>query len=45
LVQELLLGISLIELVPSVLARALEPFPVAVRTIDLVPLAPRPAAW
>jgi predicted nucleic acid-binding protein len=38
-VQELLLGVSLIDLTPHVLARALEPFPVAVRTLDALHLA------
>ena len=35
----LLLGISLIELVAPVLERALEPFPIAVRTLDALHLA------
>jgi predicted nucleic acid-binding protein len=36
----LLLGsLAIIELVPAVLARALEPFPVAVRTLDALHLA------
>jgi len=38
-VRELLARVSLVELVPPVLARALEPFPVAVRTLDALHLA------
>ena len=39
LVRELLLRLSLIELVSPVLERAREPFPVAVRTLDALHLA------
>jgi hypothetical protein len=38
-VRELLQGVTFIELSPVVLARALEPFPVAVRTLDALHLA------
>lgn len=38
-VRQLLDGIAYIELTPLVLARALEPFPVAVRTLDALHLA------
>ena len=38
-VRTLLGGLALLELVPPVLARALEPFPVAVRTLDALHLA------
>ena len=38
-VRQLLARIALIELAPPVLARALEPFPVAVRTLDALHLA------
>ncbi len=38
-VREILARVSLVELVPSVLARALEPFPVPVRTLDALHLA------
>jgi hypothetical protein len=38
-VRELLNGVAYIELAPPVLARALEPFPVPVRTLDALHLA------
>ena len=38
-VRELLDGVAYIELTPLVLARALEPFPVPVRTLDALHLA------
>jgi hypothetical protein len=38
-VRELLGGIAFVELAPPVLARALEPFPVPVRTLDALHLA------
>jgi hypothetical protein len=38
-VRELLDGVAYIELAPLVLARALEPFPVPVRTLDALHLA------
>lgn len=38
-VRQLIARIALIELAPPVLARALEPFPVAVRTLDALHLA------
>ncbi len=38
-VREILARVSLVELVPSVLTRALEPFPVSVRTLDALHLA------
>jgi predicted nucleic acid-binding protein len=38
-VRELLARVSLVELAPTVLARALEPFPVPVRTLDALHLA------
>jgi predicted nucleic acid-binding protein len=38
-VEALLSRVSLIELAPAVLARALKPFPVAVRTLDALHLA------
>ena len=38
-VQDLLDGVAYIELAPPVLARALEPFPVPVRTLDALHLA------
>jgi len=38
-VRELLARVSFVELVPSVLSRALEPFPVPVRTLDALHLA------
>jgi len=38
-VRQLLARVALIELAPFVLARALEPFPVAVRTLDALHLA------
>jgi predicted nucleic acid-binding protein len=38
-VRDLLDGVAYIELTPLVLARALEPFPVAVRTLDALHLA------
>jgi predicted nucleic acid-binding protein len=38
-VRDLLDGIAYIELTPPVLARAVEPFPVAVRTLDALHLA------
>ena len=37
--QELVRRIALLELVPTVLARALDPFPVPVRTLDALHLA------
>jgi predicted nucleic acid-binding protein len=37
--RSLLAGIALVELSPPVLARALEPFPVTVRTLDALHLA------
>jgi len=37
--QEVIARISLLELAPIVLARALEPFPVSVRTLDALHLA------
>jgi predicted nucleic acid-binding protein len=37
--RDLLDGVSLVELTPLVLARALEPFPVPVRTLDALHLA------
>ena len=39
LARELLRRVALIELQPAVLARALEPFPVVVRTLDALHLA------
>jgi hypothetical protein len=38
-VREILARVSLVELVPSVLTRALEPFPISVRTLDALHLA------
>lgn len=38
-VRQLLGRLAIVELVPPVLARALEPFPVAVRTLDALHLA------
>jgi predicted nucleic acid-binding protein len=38
-VQDLLGAVALLELAPAVLARALEPFPVPVRTLDALHLA------
>jgi uncharacterized protein len=38
-VRELLARVSLVELAPTVLARALEPFPAPVRTLDALHLA------
>jgi predicted nucleic acid-binding protein len=38
-VDQLLAGLDFLELAPSVLARALEPFPVRVRTLDALHLA------
>ncbi len=38
-VREILARVSLVELAPPVLARALEPFPVPVRTLDALHLA------
>ncbi len=38
-VRGLLARVSLVELAPTVLARALEPFPIAVRTLDTLHLA------
>lgn len=38
-VREVLARVSLVELVPTVLARALEPFPAPVRTLDALHLA------
>lgn len=38
-VRDLLARVSLVELAPSVLARALEPFPAPVRTLDALHLA------
>ena len=38
-VRDLLDGVAYIELAPLVLARALEPFPMAVRTLDALHLA------
>ncbi len=38
-VTELLMRVSMLELSPEVLARALEPFPIAVRTLDALHLA------
>lgn len=38
-VTKLLAGLSMLELSPLVLARALEPFPVSVRTLDALHLA------
>lgn len=38
-VRQLLGRVAFLELVPPVLARALEPFPVAVRTLDAIHLA------
>lgn len=38
-VHELLSGLAFLELAPPVLARALEPFPVPVRTLDALHLA------
>jgi predicted nucleic acid-binding protein len=38
-VRDLLARVSLVELVPAVLARALEPFPEPVRTLDALHLA------
>lgn len=38
-VREILARVSLVELAPSVLARALEPFPAPVRTLDALHLA------
>jgi hypothetical protein len=37
--RALIAGIALIELAPPVLARALEPYPIAVRTLDALHLA------
>jgi predicted nucleic acid-binding protein len=37
--RELLASVALVELAPSVLARAIEPFPTAVRTLDALHLA------
>ncbi|HSN93402.1 MAG TPA: PIN domain-containing protein [Anaeromyxobacteraceae bacterium] len=37
--REVLARVSLVELAPTVLARAIEPFPVAVRTLDALHLA------
>ncbi len=37
--QQLLQRLALLELTPSVLSRALDPFPVAVRTLDALHLA------
>jgi predicted nucleic acid-binding protein len=37
--SQLLAGLSILELSPLVLARALEPFPTAVRTLDAIHLA------
>jgi hypothetical protein len=37
--RRLVEGLALLELVPNVLARALEPFPVSVRTLDALHLA------
>ena len=37
--REILARVSLVELVPTVLARALEPFPAPVRTLDALHLA------
>jgi uncharacterized protein len=37
--RELLSSVALVELAPSVLARAMEPFPIAVRTLDALHLA------
>ncbi len=39
LVRTLLAGVALLELAPTVLARALEPFPAPVRTLDALHLA------
>jgi predicted nucleic acid-binding protein len=38
-VRDVLARVSLVELVPAVLARALDPFPVPVRTLDALHLA------
>jgi len=38
-VRDILARVSLVELLPSVLARAIEPFPVPVRTLDALHLA------
>ena len=38
-VQELLNGVTYVELAPPILARALEPFPLPVRTLDALHLA------
>ncbi|HYU57739.1 MAG TPA: PIN domain-containing protein [Actinomycetota bacterium] len=38
-VDQLLAGLAFLELAPAVLARALEPFPVPVRTLDALHLA------
>jgi predicted nucleic acid-binding protein len=38
-VRDLLARVSLVELAPAVLARALEPFPAPVRTLDALHLA------
>ena len=38
-VREIIARVSLVELAPTVLARALEPFPVPVRTLDALHLA------
>lgn len=38
-VEALLIRVSLVDLAPSVLARALKPFPVSVRTLDALHLA------
>jgi predicted nucleic acid-binding protein len=38
-VRDLLARVSLVELAPSVLARALEPFPAPIRTLDALHLA------
>ena len=38
-VQEILASVAFVELVPMVLARAVEPFPVGVRTLDAMHLA------
>lgn len=38
-VRDILARVSLVELLPSVLARAIEPFPIPVRTLDALHLA------
>jgi hypothetical protein len=43
-VREILARVSLVELAPNVLARALEPFPSPVRTRDALHLA-TPSSW